>query len=133
MHFSEDDLRSALRRTDPGSGFTRRVMARVEQAKAAQGAPRPEPGHGWSWRGTTWKLPPALIGAAAAVVLAIGGGLGYWQYQRIQSEREAELAKQQVMQALKITNAKLNHVLKRVSESMNEPAVQEPQIRRQNL
>ena len=34
MHFSEDDLRDALKRKDPGEGFTQRVMARVEQAKS---------------------------------------------------------------------------------------------------
>ncbi len=136
MHFSEDDLRNALRRNDPGPGFTERVMARVSQAaesKAAKPGSRPEPQKRGSWRGWTWKLRPALIGAAGAVVLAIGGGLGYLQYERVQSQREAELAKQQVMQALKITNAKLNHVLKRVNKSINEPAAQEPQIRRQNL
>ena len=34
MHFSEDELREALKRKDPGEGFTQRVMARVNQSKA---------------------------------------------------------------------------------------------------
>jgi hypothetical protein len=136
MHFSEDDLRNALRRKDPGPGFSQRVMARVVQAKetqATEAASRPKPRKRLSWRGWTWKLRPALIGAAVALVLAIGGGLGYLEYERVQSQREAELAKQRVMLALKITNAKLNHVFKRVNESINEPAAQEPKIRRQSL
>ena len=33
MHFSEDDLREALKRKDPGEGFTQRLMARVNQSK----------------------------------------------------------------------------------------------------
>ena len=36
MHFSEDDLREALKRKDPGEGFTQRTMARVNQAKVNQ-------------------------------------------------------------------------------------------------
>jgi hypothetical protein len=136
MHFSEDDLRNALRRKDPGPGFTQRVMARVGQAKeaqAAQAASRPEPRKRLSWQRWTWMPRPAWIGAVVALVLAIGAGLGYLQYERVQSQREAELAKQQVMLALKITNAKLNHVFKRVHESINEPAAEEPKIRRQSL
>jgi hypothetical protein len=134
MHFSEDDLRNALRRKDPGPGFTQRVMARVGQADVADKAgPRPQSRKRWSWNGWTWKLRPALIGAVGAVVLAIAGGLGYLQYEQVQSRREAELAKRRVMLALKITNAKLNHVFKRVNDSINEPAAQEPKIRRRSL
>ena len=36
MQFSEDDLRSALQRKDPGPEFTQRVMARVEPAGACK-------------------------------------------------------------------------------------------------
>jgi hypothetical protein len=131
MHFSEDDLRNALRRKDPGAGFTQRVMARVVQA--AEAASRPELRKRSRRQRWTWMPRPAWIGAGVTLVLAIGAGLGYLQYERVQSQREAELAKQQVMLALKITNAKLNHVFKRVHESINEPAAEGPQIRRQSL
>ena len=40
MHFSEDDLREALKRKDPGEGFTQRVMARVNQARVNQAKQR---------------------------------------------------------------------------------------------
>jgi hypothetical protein len=136
MHFSEDDLKDAMRRKDPGPGFTQRVMARIGQAKETQAAKAGswlEPQKRLSWRGWTRKLHPALIGAVVALVLAAAGGLGYLEYERVRSQREAELARQRVMLALKITNAKLNHVFKRVNESINEPAAQEPKIRRQSL
>jgi hypothetical protein len=78
-------------------------------------------------------LSPGLASALAAVLL-IAGGLGYRWYQHIQSEKSmqeqnAALAKQQMMLALKITNAKLNHVFQRVSA----PSGDAPKIRRQSL
>lgn len=133
MHFSEDDLKQALKRKDPGRGFTQRVMARVAQqeepgtAKGAKSTTTPW----WPW---SWRSHPALAGALATLVLMIGGGLAYQQYQHVQErkrieQQQAELAKERVVEALKITNAKLNHVFRRVSE----PSLEEPKIRRQTL
>ncbi len=129
MHFSEDDLKKALRRTDPGPGFTQRVMARVSQGEDSKAAKRTEAAKRFAWRGWTWRLRPALIGAVAAILLMVGAGLGYLRYQRVQERRQAELARQEMMRALRIANAKLNHVLERVSE----PQVEKPKIRRQSL
>jgi hypothetical protein len=137
MHFSEDDLRKALRREDPGPAFTQRVMARINQqqeakAKAAQREPKR-----FAW--LRWlAVRPAWSAAAAALVLLIGIGLGYWQYERVQEEKRQEAAKakeaeRQVMLALRITNAKLNHVFKRVNEPAAPEPGQEPKIRRQSL
>jgi hypothetical protein len=132
MHFSEDDLKRALRRKDPGPGFTQRVMAQVNGRKEAQTSARKptgdRPGRRW-----TWRLSPSLAGALAALLL-VAGGLGYQEYERVHAKRRAEerdaaLAKQQMMLALKITNAKLNHVFRRVSE----PSGDAPKIRRQSL
>lgn len=133
MHFSEDDLKDALRRKDPGSGFTQRVMARISQKQEAEAAVRKEQkqasGRRWKWR---WS--PALASALAAVLLTVGGGVGYQQYERIQAQKRidqqnAEMAKQKVMLALRITNAKLNHVFQRVNQSSGDI----PKIRRQSL
>ncbi len=130
MHFSEDDLKNALQRKDPGPGFTQRVMAGVSQGEEAKAATQAESRKRFAWRGWTWRLRPVLIGAVAAIALIIGGGLGYRQYERVQREhQQAALAQQEMMRALRITSAKLNHVLKRV----NEPQVEEPKIRRQSL
>ena len=134
MHFSEDDLQQALKRKDPGEGFTQRVMARVEQAKAeptsGQGprtAPKAKKSNGalLAW----WKLRPAWIVTVAAVLL-VGFALGGYQYseyhhrelarqeqqrlKQVEQQREqAERARDQAILALQITRSKLNHVLER--------------------
>lgn len=133
MHFSEDDLKDALRRKDPGPGFTQRVMAKIGQQQESEAAGRATARKLPWWR---WALGshPALAGALAALVLVIAGGLGYQQYQHIQAQKRldaqnAELAQQKVVEALRITNAKLGHVFRRVSE----PSAGELKIRRQTL
>jgi hypothetical protein len=132
MHFSEDDLKDALRRKDPGPGFTQRVMARISQKQEAEAGGRKEqkqePVRRWRWR-----LSPALASALAAMLL-IASGVGYRQYERVQAQKRidqqnAEMAKQKVMLALRITNAKLNHVFQRVNQSSEGI----PKIRRQSL
>lgn len=142
MHFSEDDLRKALRPQDPGPAFTQRVMARisqqgVEQEKAAKAAALRQKRQWPSW--LHWlTVRPMLSGAVAALVLVIAIGLGYRQYERIQRQkiedaRKAKEAEQQVMLALRITNSKMNHVFKRVSEQMAQDDQPTPKTRRQTL
>jgi type II secretory pathway component PulL len=133
MHFSEEDLKKALQRKDPGQGFTQRVMARIGQEQDAGSTKRTMRVKPTWWQ---WALQsrPAMAGALAVLVLIVGSGLGYQQYQRAQQQKrveaqKAELAKEQVVQALKITNAKLTHVFRRVSE----PSAGEPKNRRQTL
>jgi uncharacterized protein HemX len=123
MHFSEDDLREALKRKDPGEGFTQRVMARVNQTKAestAQPATKKVNGKFLSW----WTLRPAwTIAVVAVLLLAFGiGGYQYSEYRHAeemriararqqQLQQEAERARDQAILALEIARAKLNHVL----------------------
>jgi hypothetical protein len=140
MHFSEDDLREALRRKDPGEGFTQRVMARVEQAKA-EGNTRPAKkanGKFLSW----WTLRPAWTMAVVAVLL-LACGIGGYQYSEYrhaeemriarakqqQLQQEAERARDQAIMALEIARAKLNHVLQH-AQLQAEPA---DKIRRERL
>jgi hypothetical protein len=112
MHFSEEELREALRRKDPGESFTRQVMARVA-LQQAQGAARAKLSDRFRelWRGR--KLRPMWAGALVAVLI-FGGSLGLVQYRRVQEQRAGEAAKQEAFLALRITNAKLNHVFERV-------------------
>ena len=126
MHFSEDDLRTALKRKEPGEGFTQRVMARVEQAKS-EGKTRPANakvnGSFFAW----WKLRPAW-GFAVVALLLLGFAWGGYQYseyrhqqlakieqQRLEEmkkqQEEAERARDQAILALQIARSKLNHVL----------------------
>jgi uncharacterized protein HemX len=144
MHFSEDDLQQALKRKDPGEGFTQRVMARVEQAKTEpKSTPKAKKSNGalLAW----WKLRPAWIVAVAAVLL-VGFALGGYQYseyrhrelarqeqQRLeqakQEREQAERARDQAILALQIARSKLNHVLERAQL----PVESNDKIRRQRL
>ena len=141
MHFSEDDLRDALKRKDPGEGFTQRVMARVNQSKAegtAQPATKKVNGKFLAW----WTLRPAWTMAVVAVLL-LACGIGGYQYSEYrhaeemriarakqqQLQQEAERARDQAIMALEIARAKLNHVLQH-AQLQAEPA---GKIRRQRL
>src|SRR5579871_3384031 len=143
MHSSEDDLREALKRKDPGEGFTQRLMARVEQAKA-EGNTRPVTkkvkGKFLLW----WRLRPAMTFAVVALVLLGFAWVGFEyseyrheqmatkQRQQLEEARrqkeEAERARDQAILALRIARSKLNHVL----EQAQIPVTVDP-IRRQRL
>ena len=141
MHFSEDDLREALKRKDPGEGFTQRVIARVNQVKAkdvAQPAAKKVNGKFLAW----WTLRPAwTVAVVAVLLLACGiGGYQYSEYRHAeemrvarakqqQLQQEAERARDQAIMALEIARAKLNHVLQH-AQLQAEPA---DKIRRQRL
>ena len=142
MHFSEDDLREALERKDPGEGFTQKVMARVNQTKAeAKTLPaKKSNGSFLSWL----RVRPAWsFAVVAALLLAFAwGGYEYSEYrheqlakqeqQRLEElkrqQAEAERARDQAILALKIARSKLNHVL----EQAQIPVTNDP-IRRQRL
>ena len=141
MHFSEDDLREALKRKDPGEGFSQRVMARVNQSKA-EGATQPATkkpnGKFPAW----WTLRPAwAVAVVAVLLLACGiGGYQYSEYRHAeemrtarakqqQLQQEAERARDQAIMALEIARAKLNHVLQH-AQLQAEPT---DKIRRQRL
>jgi hypothetical protein len=130
MHFSDDDLKNALRRKDPGPDFTQRVMARVGQAE--QRVPAAKSPRGWLAWISAVKLRPAMTALAATLLVAAASWMGYEKYREVRTEQAREAAQKTIL-ALKITNAKLNQVFKRVNQSINEPAAQEPRIRRQSL
>lgn len=139
MQFSEDDLRSALQRKDPGSEFTQRVMVRLRQQKAASTAKEKAREHtGWQrwFSGAAWR--PVMVGAMAALIFAFAAWLGIERYERYTAELRnqkmheqimAQQAEQQAVRALRITSAKLNHVFQKV----NGAPTTEPRNRRQTL
>lgn len=137
MQFSEDDLRDALKRKDPGPEFTRRVMARVSQPEAKARRSELPRRHGLSGWFAAFRLGPALA-AAITVLLLVGAWIGYRSYQQhereariiqLQRDAEAKKAQQQTILALRIASEKLNHVFQRV----NGVAPPEGKIRRQRL
>jgi len=142
MHFSEDDLREALKRKDPGEGFTHRVMARVEQAKAEGKTLSAKKSNG-SFLAWLRVRPAWSFAVVVALLLTFAwGGYEYSEYrhqQIAQQERqrledlkrqqaEAERARDQAILALRIARSKLNHVL----EQAQIPVATDP-IRRQRL
>src|SRR5436305_12680098 len=103
MHFSDDDLRSALERKCPSPDFTQRVMAQIgkPQAKAAG-----------KFAGLSifrWRPQWAVAAALAACLLL---ALSSIQYHRYQQRTEAQNARKQVVLALRITSEKVNGALR---------------------
>jgi hypothetical protein len=113
MHFSEDELREALRRQDPGESFTKDIMARVARQQA-QGPATPNRSSRFRELWFGMKLRPVLAGVLSVALVCVGS-LGFLHHRRVQEQRAGETAKQQVFLALRITNAKLNHVFERVT------------------
>lgn len=143
MHFSEDDLREALKRKDPGEGFTQRVMARVNQAQS-EGKPglvKPEKKSNGSFIAWWIHRPAWAMAVIAMLLLACGiGGYQYSEYRHAeemriarakqqQLQQEAERARDQAIMALEIARAKMNHVLHH-AQLQAEP---NDKIRRQRL
>jgi len=97
----EDQLRRALERKDPSADFAARVVARATQPK------RPL---AWvSWR--SW----AAAGIAASLCL---GALGLEVEHRRKVEQEGLAARDQLLQAMRITSVKLQRIHKRVQGSL---------------
>jgi cytochrome c-type biogenesis protein CcmH/NrfG len=143
MHFSEDDLREALKRKDPGEGFTQRVMARVNQAQS-ESKPvlaKPEKKSNGSFMAWWMHRPAWAIAVVAILLLAFGiGGYQYSEYRHAeemhiarakqqQLQQEAERARDQAIMALEIARTKMNHVL-RHAQLQAEP---NDKIRRERL
>jgi hypothetical protein len=107
------------------------VMARVGQAEHQKSSADKPPRSWLDWLGAV-KLRPAMTALAAILLAAAASWMGYEKFREARTEQAREAAEKTIL-ALKITNAKLNHVFQRVNESINEPAAQEPRIRRQSL
>ncbi len=103
----EDELRSALRRENPGPDFTARVLARA----AAQPAPRPK----WWQAFTMPRLRWAMAGALACAIAVAGIEYRHQQIERAQGEQ----AKRQLVLALRIAGSKLRMAQTKVIE-LNE-------------
>ena len=143
MHFSEDDLREALKRKDPGEGFTQRVMARVNQAQSGNkpALVKPEKKSNGFFMSWLTHRPAWAMAVVAVLLLAFGiGGYQYSEYRHAEENRiarqkqqqlqqEAERARDQAIMALEIARAKMNHVLQH-AQLQAEP---NDKIRRQRL
>jgi len=88
MDWLEQELKQALARKEPPSGFPERVRQAVKRPRF---------------------ILPRWMAAAAALVVVTGGSLA-WR------EHEGRVAKEQVMTAMRITSAKLKHIQAHVRE-----------------
>jgi len=84
MDWLENELKQALQRKDPSADFEARVTAAAKRRRKVVPMPR-------------W------LAAAAAVVVITAAGAGYRYHQ-------GQVAKEQVMQAMRLAGSKLNHV-----------------------
>jgi hypothetical protein len=87
----EESLKCALARKEPPAGFAQEILARAAAAPRAR------------------SHTPRWIAAAAVVVMAVGSGVAYRRHQ-------GEVAKEQVMTAMKITAVKLHRIQAHVQE-----------------
>ncbi|MDQ3283709.1 MAG: hypothetical protein M3Q69_20090 [Acidobacteriota bacterium] len=90
----ENDLKRALRREAPPAGFASRVMQRIESAE-------PE------------RTRPVWFRAAAASVL-LAATLGGYVTHRVIEQRKGELAKEQVLTAMRIAGEKVRYAREEV-------------------
>jgi hypothetical protein len=94
MREFEDELRSALRRQEPRSGFADRVLAGTR----SKGAPRRA---GW------------VAAAIAAGLMLSMGGFEYRQYEGRKAKRELLLALEIAGNKLSIAQEKISHLSQR--------------------
>lgn len=93
----EDQLRRALERKEPSADFTARVMARARQSR--------RPLAWMNWRG--W----AAAGLAASLLVGV---FGIEMQQRQRTRERGEVARAQLMQAMRLTSVKLHQIHKKV-------------------
>ena len=110
MHFSDDDLRSALGRKMPSPDFAQKVMARIEQ-RAREAATVPDPPHGFWQRSLGWGVSGALAACLLISMLA-----RYESYRETQVE--GQRAKKQAVLALQLSANKMGHVFRQAAKSV---------------
>jgi negative regulator of sigma E activity len=103
----EKQLRDALRPVDPEDGFANRVMARIEMAKSRR--------RRWVSTPSRW-FPVAL---AASVVLAVAVLL---HQRHLREERAGLEARQQLIEALRISGEKLDLAYRVVNTEPQPPS-----------
>ena len=99
----EEEVKKALDRCEPPEGFTERLAARIAALPAAR---KRGVNTSWSW-----------AAAAAAMMLLVGGAAVEKRYEQA---RKGEMAKQQVLLAMRITNAKLQQAQERIRQVERE-------------
>lgn len=106
MNF-EDDLRAALRRESPSSGFAAKVLAQARRQEAAR--QRKVIAFPFWRRPAGWAMAAGLACAALLPPAVL-------EYRYVQERRALE-AKRELLSALSITRAKLRQTRERVQHA----------------
>jgi hypothetical protein len=105
----ENELRSALKRKEPPANFAEDVLARI--------AREPAPQAGWREALAAIWLAPRLRWMAATALACLLLMVGIVHLRRVERERaQAEAARAQLRQALRIASSKLNGTWRKVQE-----------------
>ncbi len=93
----EEQLKQALTRREPGSDFTARVLAKVEERPVRQAAGSPLE---WLRQWRMWRMA-----AAVAALLVMSGSVAYKEHERTV---RGEAAKEKLLLALQIAGSELH-------------------------
>jgi hypothetical protein len=108
MSYLEDDLKTALRRTEPPEGFANRVLARANGPTAAEPS--------WWQYLTVLVRPPRVQWVALSLIVSVMiPAAGVYRKER-QAHAEGERAKEQLVFAMRVTGNKLHRVHQKVLE-----------------
>jgi hypothetical protein len=108
----EEELRKALARREPGEEFVSQVLGQVEAKRATTIKAQP-----FGWSGTWWRFAFALVLLAAVLI----SGLAYRQHERVS---RGEMAKKQLLLAMRITGSQLRQAQLRVKKIESTEVVQ---------
>lgn len=96
----EQQLTRALERREPSAGFTSRVLTAASQQQRVRSR----------WQALRWAFVLRVAPVMAALLVVVGGAL----YQRHERSERGEVAKRQLLLAVKIAGAKLHDAQQRV-------------------
>ena len=116
----ENQLRNALRPVDPGEGFTARVLARVAEEPQRDGNAVVE--------GPIARRRSLLVWLPAAVAASLVAVVAVTHVWRTRQEEAGLAARDQVMEALRVTSDKLDLAYQIVNSPAPSPADDEPGV-----
>jgi hypothetical protein len=103
----EEQLSNALARCEPSADFTKGVLARVRELEGRRAQPW------WMIVRNAFRAQSVRWAPALAAIILVAGGIVYQEHERTV---EGLRAKQQLLEALRITNAKLRETGARVAQ-----------------
>ena len=107
----EDLLKEAMHRREPPAGFTERVLSRIANERPIRNRRKS--------LFDLFRLPQLRWAGALAAMIALVAGVEFYRQRQIRIE--GELAKEQVMLALRITASELQYAKQKVLKLRTTP------------